>query len=55
MLRAQGTFVAMHGIVELRTKGQAHQTAVRPAAGSRQLVEQSLRFFQVGGVEALGE
>jgi hypothetical protein len=26
-----------------------------PTAGSRQLVEQPLRFFQVGGVEALGE
>ena len=32
-----------------------HQTADRPAAGSRQLVEQPLRFFKVGGVEALGE
>src|SRR5215472_13518170 len=28
---------------------------VIPTAGSRQLVKQSLRFFQVGGVEALGE
>ena len=26
-----------------------------PTAGSRQLVEQLLRFFQVGGVKALGE
>ena len=24
-------------------------------AGSRQLIEQTLRFFQIGGVEALGE
>src|SRR6516162_1525466 len=28
---------------------------VCPLVGSRQLVEQPLRFFQVGGVEALGE
>src|SRR5215831_14410227 len=26
-----------------------------PTAGSRQLIEQPLRFFQIGGVEALGE
>jgi len=35
--------------------GHPHQTADRPAAGSRQLVEQPLRFFQISGVEALGE
>jgi hypothetical protein len=28
---------------------------VIPTAGSRQLVKQSLRFFQVGGIEALRE
>ena len=26
-----------------------------PMAGSRQLIEQTLRFFQIGGVEVLGE
>ena len=26
-----------------------------PTAGSRQLIEQPLRFFQIGGVEALAE
>ena len=38
----------VYGIVELRTK-------YVPTAGSRQLVEQPLCFFQVLGVEALGE
>src|SRR5437764_13632131 len=31
------------------------RTADRPAAGSRQFVEQRLGLFQIGGVEALGE
>src|SRR6516162_624920 len=43
------------GLSSCGRNGHPHQTADRPAAGSRQLVEQRLGFFQVGGVEALGE
>jgi hypothetical protein len=46
---------AAHGIVEVRRSGHPHQTADVPTAGSRQLIEQPLRFFQVGGVETLGK
>src|SRR5689334_14837711 len=38
-----------------RRNGHPHQTAYGPAAGSGQSVEQHFRFFQVGGVEALGK
>ena len=43
------------GLSSCGRNGHPHQTADRPAAGSRQLVEQRLGFFQVGGVEALGK
>jgi len=53
MLCAQGRFVP---IVELRTEQSGRNQAMSvPAAGSRQIVEQPLRFFEIGGVEALGE
>ena len=47
-VRRSRNIVDVYGIVELRTK-------YVPTAGSRQLVEQPLCFFQVLGVEALGE
>src|SRR5580704_7120838 len=46
--------VAARRIVELRTKRSSAPDRGQ-AGGSRQLVEQGLGFFQVGGVETLGE
>src|SRR6202035_1457538 len=43
------------GLSSCGRSGQAHQTMGVPTAGSRQLVEQPLGVFQVGGVEAFGE
>ena len=55
MLDAQGRLWPRAGASSCRQTGHPHQTAGVPAAGSRQLIQQPLHFFQVGGVEALGE
>ena len=54
-LDAQGTFVQRTGSSRCGRSGHPHQTADVPTAGSRQLIEQPLRFFQIGGVETLGK
>jgi len=46
---------ARAGSSSCRQSSHPRQTVGVPTAGSRQLFEQPLRFFQVGGVEALGE
>src|SRR5215469_13419650 len=55
MLNAQGTFVAAQRTVELRTNRAPAPDRGRAGGGSRQLIEQPLGVFQVGGVEALGK
>src|SRR6516165_9163115 len=54
--REPGDFGPLQARGRLWVPGLARgRRIVCPLVGSRQLVEQPLRFFQVGGVEALGE
>ena len=51
----QETFLATPAFVGLTRSGHPRQTARHARGRSRQLIEQPLRFFQIGGVEAFGE
>ena len=55
VLDAQGDLGARAGTSSCPQSSHPHQTMGVPTAGSGQLVEQPLRFFQIGGVEPLGE